>query len=86
MKRSSDVEGRVTRVCSRQRQHAAFGSLVLVIGLGYPGVAHPFSLEQLLNLPLEKLLTLEITSQRVAPAAKHAAWLARLVRADGRAP
>jgi hypothetical protein len=86
MKRSSDVESIVTSLRSGRRQHAAFGSLALVLALGYPGVAHPFSLEQLLNLPLEKLLTLEITSQRVAPAAKHGAWPARLMRAGGRAP
>ena len=86
MKRSSDVEGLIASLRSARRQHAACGSLALVLALGYPGVAHPFSLEQLLNLPLEELLMLQITPQRVAPAAKHAAWLARLVRADGRAP
>ena len=42
---------------------------VLALALCIPGAAYPLSLEQLLRLPLEHLLRLQITSMRSVGAA-----------------
>ena len=48
----------------RKRSWAGLLALALLV----PGAAHPFSLEQLLLLPLEHLLQLEITPRRASTA------------------
>lgn len=48
------------------RRRLAAGPLALA--LTFPGVAHPFSLDQLLRLPLEQLLQLQISPRHVACA------------------
>ena len=60
------------------RRRLAAGPLALA--LTFPGVAHPFSLDQLLSLPLEQLLQLQISPRRVACADGDAP------RTAGRAP
>jgi hypothetical protein len=51
---------------SRWRRRLLPGLLTLV--LAFPGTAHPYTLEQLLRLPLEQLLQLEISPRRVSQA------------------
>jgi len=43
----------------------------LALALAFPGAAHPYDLQQLLALPLERLLELKITSRRLAPFAEQ---------------
>lgn len=81
MKRAFVIEGCLATRRDGWRRHAA----LLALALAVPGVAHPFSLDQLLRLPLEQLLQLEISSRRVACAARDNAWAARCPRADGSA-
>jgi hypothetical protein len=47
----------------------ALAVVVAVLALGVPTVAYPISLAQLLQLPLEQLLHLKITSMRGGAAA-----------------
>lgn len=48
----------------RWRRHAAPG--LLALALACPGLAHPISLDQLLRLPLEHLLQLDISPRRAS--------------------
>lgn len=57
------------------RRRLAAGPLALA--LIFPGVAHPFSLDQLLRLPLEQLLQLQISPRRAACASGDAPRAAR---------
>jgi len=41
---------------------------LLALALTFPSAAHPYTLEQLLRLPLERLLQLEISPRRVSQA------------------
>jgi hypothetical protein len=41
---------------------------LLALALAFPSAAHPYTLEQLLRLPLERLLQLEISPRRVSQA------------------
>jgi len=41
---------------------------LLVLALAFPSAAYPYTLEQLLRLPLERLLQLEISPRRVSQA------------------
>ena len=41
---------------------------LLALALAFPTAAHPYTLEQLLRLPLEQLLQLEISPRRVSQA------------------
>lgn len=47
--------------------------LLLALALAFPGVPHPMSLEDLLRLPLECLLQLEISPRPVQQSFRHAA-------------
>jgi hypothetical protein len=48
------------------RRRVAPGLAALALAL--PGAAYPYSLEQLLHLPLERLLQLEISQRRLSQA------------------
>lgn len=39
---------------------------VLAAALAVPGAAHPYSLDSLLRMPLERLLQLQVTPRRIA--------------------
>jgi len=43
-------------------------AVVVATALAMPGVAYPFSLDILLEMPLERLLQLKVTGRRVAQA------------------
>lgn len=51
-----------TATLAKQRRLAWF--TVVLPALCFPATAHPFSIEQLLSLPLERLLQLEIAPRR----------------------
>ncbi len=46
----------------------ALGPGLAVLALAIPGAAHPCSLEQLLRLPFERLLQLDVSQPGAAPA------------------
>lgn len=48
-----------------RRRRRRSGVWVLLAALAWSGAAHPCSVQQLLNLPLERLLQLQVTSPRV---------------------
>jgi hypothetical protein len=84
MKRSPDIDGSNTTRPGGWRRRAAAG--LLALGLTFPGVTHPYSLEQLLRLPLERLLQLKISAQPVAQTPNRDASTARGLPAAGRVP
>ena len=61
-------------------------SALAVMILAAPNPAYPYELEQLLRLPLERLLQLEISPPRISRATAHEASTLRLgaARIDGR--
>jgi len=64
-------EGRLAAGGARWRKRLL--SALTVPILTVPGPAYPYELEQLLRLPLERLLQLEISPRRVSHATAHAA-------------
>ena len=56
--------GRLTLFAVRQRKRLWRGGLALALAV--PQAAHPYSLEQLLHLPLERLLQLQVSPRRVS--------------------
>ena len=58
--------GRLTLFAVRQRKRLWRGGVALALAV--PQAAHPYSLEQLLHLPLEHLLQLQISPRRVPHA------------------
>ena len=55
---------RLTAFAVRQRKRLWRGGVALALAV--PHAAHPYSLEQLLHLPLEHLLQLQISPRRVS--------------------
>ena len=53
------------------RRYRGVLTSVLALVMAFPSAAHPYNLEQLLKLPLERLLVLKITSRRVAEPAEQ---------------
>jgi hypothetical protein len=54
---------------SRPRNHrVALCRMAATISLLLPGAAYPYTLDQLLHLPLERLLQLQVATPRAAPA------------------
>lgn len=51
--------------------HRALAAVLAVLALSVPTVAHSISLAQLLQLPLEQLLRLKITTAAPAGGAPH---------------
>ena len=78
MKRTFRSEGGIAPRPAGWRRHTA--PVLLALAVAGPGVAHPLSLGQLLSLPLEQLLQLQISPRRVACADGDAP------RTAGRAP
>jgi len=60
----------------------AWSALALALAVASPKATHAYDLKQLLEQPLERLLTLEITSRRVATFAEPQSHLPS-DRADG---
>jgi hypothetical protein len=58
---------RTCRVAGRR----LLAALVAALALGAPAAAYPISLAQLLQLPLEQLLRLEITSSPAWGGVRH---------------
>ena len=58
---------------NRRCRGLSCAGLTLALAMAFPGAAHPYDLKQLLELPLERLLALEITSRRVATLAEQRA-------------
>ena len=56
--------GRLTLFAVRQRKRLWRAGLALALAV--PQAAHPYSLEQLLHLPLERLLQLQVSPRRVS--------------------
>ena len=56
---------------------------LLAIALAFPSAAYPFTLEQLLRLPLVRLLQLEFSPRRVAQADAARTQLAAIQPAAG---
>ena len=82
MKRAFISAGGVASRPTGWRRHTA--AVLLALGLAGPGVAHPLSLGELLRLPLEQLLQLQISPRRVAGAPADNAALCACVPADAR--
>jgi hypothetical protein len=55
--RMSQIRGAAPRACWRRRAAQA----LVVLALAQPTLAWPYALDQLLAMPLERLLTLQIT-------------------------
>jgi hypothetical protein len=55
----------------------------LALALAFPGIARPCSLEELLRLPLERLLQLEISPRPASKASSHGASTPGRLPADG---
>ncbi len=55
-----------TAVAGRSRLRRRLLTGLIAIGIAFPSAAHPYTLQQLLRLPLERLLQLELSSQRVS--------------------
>ncbi len=58
---------------TRSAARRAVAAALAVLALGAPTLAYPMSLAQLLQLPLERLLQLEITALRHAAAQRAGA-------------
>jgi hypothetical protein len=82
MKRTFRSAGGIASRRAGWRRHTA--PVLLALALAGPGVAHPLSLGQLLRLPLEQLLQLQISPRRVAGAPADNAALRACAPADGR--
>ncbi len=50
---------------------------LIAAALAVPGAAHPYSLDALLQMPLERLLQLQITPRRAALATGPVVWMAQ---------
>ena len=61
---SSFRAGRLTLIAVRQRKRLWRGGVALALAV--PQAAHPYGLEQLLRMPLEHLLQLQISPRRVS--------------------
>jgi hypothetical protein len=59
------------------------GLSLLALALAFPATARSSSLEQLLRLPLERLLQLEISPRPASKASSHSASTPGRLRADG---
>ena len=73
--------GRPATMLSGSRKHLSTGLLALV--LAFPGTARPWSLEELLRLPLECLLQLEVSPRPVSQASSHGVSAPGRLLADG---
>ncbi len=60
-----------------------FGLSLLALALAFPSAARPCSLEQLLRLPLERLLQLEISPRPASQSSSHGASAHGRLPADG---
>ena len=74
--------GAAGRVPLTRRALAAVAAVLMTL----PGAAYPISLTQLLRLPLEDLLRLEITAPASAAHRPSRAPITRAAPAQGRAP
>jgi hypothetical protein len=54
----------ICQAAIRSRSRARWSMGLLVLTLNFPGVAYPYTLEQLLCLPLERLLRLKISAPK----------------------
>jgi hypothetical protein len=61
----------MARAPHRPAARRQWAALLAALALGMPTAAYPISLAHLLQLPLEQLLRLEITSPAVARGAPH---------------
>lgn len=57
---------------------------LLAAGLAAPGAAHPYGLDALLRMPLERLLQLQVAPRRAALGKVPNAAVAQVSRADRR--
>jgi hypothetical protein len=62
----------IRRGAARSSGRTAALAGCLALALAIPGVSHAYTLDQLLDLPLERLLTLQITSRLFADGGDHA--------------
>jgi predicted Kef-type K+ transport protein len=60
--------GRAVRSAASRR---ALAAALAVLAIGVPTAAYPISIAQLLQLPLEQLLRLEITASAVVGGVHH---------------